>query len=121
MHVLDRDQLRRRDRGLIPRGVGPQLCGLVEHEHGVAAVDVAEAAEDLAGAGADVGAAVPPDLRLVPNAAHAPAPEVPPQRPGDWAPQRGLPGARRTGEAEDRYPGLVFTLEHRQHIDVPFL
>src|SRR6185503_3619914 len=98
-------------RGGIPLRVVAQLVDLVDHEDGVAAVDVPQAADDLPGPGPDVGASMAADLGLVPHAAHAQPHAVAPQRPRDGAPERSLPGPRRPREAEDGTPRVVLQLE----------
>ncbi len=66
------------------------------------------------GQGAHVGAAVAPDLGLVPHPAQGEAHELAPQGPGDGAAQGGLAGARRPHETEDGALHVGFELPHRQ-------
>ena len=90
---------------------------------------------------ADVRAPVPADLRLVVDAAQADAHELPPHRPRDRLPERGLADARRADEAEDRLAArlapaatsrrgaparpaplpLLAELPHREVLDDPIL
>src|SRR5207247_10623443 len=87
--------------------------------------------EDAPGEGADVGAAVAADLRLVAHPAEADAHELAPHRLGDRAPQAGLADAGRADQAEDRgvaalgphraVLALAGQLAHRQALDDPLL
>ena len=76
------------------------LVQLVQHDHGVARAGVAEALDDAARHGADVGAPVAADLGLVVHAAEAEALELPAEGPGNAAAERGLAHAWRADEAE---------------------
>ena len=92
------EQRRRR----IAAVVRAELVDLVEQQDGVHRPGLAHRPGDAAGLGADVGATVPADLRLVVDAAERDADEGPSERPGDRLPERGLADARRTDEGEDR-------------------
>ena len=84
--------------------VRADLVDLIEHEHRIARLRPPEPLDDAAGEGADVGAAVPADLRLVAHPAEGHAPEPPTQGAGDALTQTGLAHARRPDEAEYRLP-----------------
>ena len=73
------------------------------------------------GQGAHVGAAVAPNLRLVPHAAQGEAHELAAQGPGDGAAQGGLAGARRAHEAEDGALHVGLQFPHRQVFQDAFL
>ena len=73
------------------------------------------------GHGADVGAPVAPQLRLVMQAAQAHALELAAQRARDRLTQRGLAHARRPDEAQDRRLRLGVELQDRQVLEDPLL
>ena len=84
--------------GRVAAEVRAHLVDLVDHEQRVVGAGVAQRADDHAGHGADVGAAVPADLGLVAHAADADALELAAQRPRHRAPQRRLADAGRADE-----------------------
>ena len=86
--------------GGIAAEVRTHLVELVDQQHGVHRLRVAERADDRAGHRADVRAPVPADLGFVADAAHGEAAELPPERARDRLAQRGLADARRPDEAE---------------------
>ena len=86
--VLLRVQHLEQGRRRVAAEVRAQLVHLVEHEHRVLALRAAQALDDLAGQGADVGAAVAADLRLVAHAAQADAVELAAHGGGDRPAQR---------------------------------
>ena len=88
--------------GRVAAEVRADLVHLVEHEDRVLALRAAQPLDDLAGQGADVGAAVAADLRLVAHAAQADAVELAAHGGGDGLAEAGLAHARRAHEAEDR-------------------
>src|SRR5216684_7487822 len=88
--------------GRIAAVVRAHLVDLVDHEQGVAGPRVPQRADDRAGHGADVRAAMTADLRLVAHTADADALEGAAESARDRPAQRGLADARRADEAEDR-------------------
>src|SRR5580765_1905678 len=90
---------RRRRIALEPGG---NLVDLVEHEYRVHRTRLLQSLHDPAGDGADVGAAMPADLRLVADAAERDADELPVHRPRDRLAERRLADAWRADEAENR-------------------
>ena len=97
--------------------VRAHLVDLVDHQHRVVRAGVAHRADDRAGHRADVGAAVPADLRLVAHAAHRDALELAAHRLGDRAAQRGLADAGRSDEAEDRGARVRLQLAHGEELE----
>ncbi len=100
--------------GGVAAEVRAELVNLVEHEDGVVGFGLADSLDDAAGERADVGAAVAADLGLVADAAEGDADEFPAERARDGAPERGLAGAGRPDEAEDRPVRVLLQLAHRQ-------
>ena len=115
--VLLRIEHLEQRRGGIAAEVGAELVDLVEHDHRVVRAGGAQALDDAAGQGADVGAAVAADLGLVAHAAERDADELAAQGAGDRAAERGLAGARRADEAEDRPLGVVLQLAHGEELE----
>src|SRR5690606_3335307 len=99
--LLGVEDLEQRGGGIAAE-VAPELVDLVEHEHGIARAGLAEAAQDLAGHRADVGAPVAADLGLVVHAAERDAGELAAERARDRPAEGGLADAGRPHEAEDR-------------------
>ena len=91
--------------------VGAHLVDLVDQEHGVPGLGVAQRADDRAGHRADVRAPVAADLRLVADAADRDADELAPERARDRLAERGLADAGRADEAEDRPARSSFSFE----------
>ena len=79
----------------------------VEHEDGVLGAGLLHRLDDLAGQGADVGAAMAADLGLVAHAAERHADELAAGGLGDGHAERGLADARRPDEAEDGALGIL--------------
>ena len=92
------EQRRRRVAAEVHR----HLVDFVEQEHRVHRAGLLHHLDDLAGEGADVGAAVAADLGLVAHAAERQPDELAVHRARDRLGQRGLADARRAGEREDR-------------------
>ena len=127
--VAERRVLRRvehlEQRGRrIAAPVGADLVDLVEEDHGVHRLRVAQRAHEPARKGADVGAAVAADLGLVTDAAERHADELAVQRPGDRLADRRLAGAGRPDQGEDRArllvdldPPLLAELAHGDVLD----
>ena len=93
------------------------LVDLVEHHHAIAGAGLLDTLDDVAGEGADVGAAMAADFGLVVHAAEADAYERLAHRAGDRLPQRSLADAGRTREAEDGRFALGRELAHGQIFD----
>src|SRR6516165_12485836 len=89
------EQRRRR----IAAEVGTHLVDLVEQEQWIRGLGLAHQLDDFAGHGADIGAAVAPDLGLIVYAAERDAHEVAAGRLRDRLAERGLADARRTDQA----------------------
>ena len=100
--VLFRIQDLEERGGRVAPVVGADLVDLVQHEHRVRRPGLMDALDDPAGHGADVGAAVAPDLGLVPHAPQREPHELAVEGAGDRAAQRRLAHARRPDETEDR-------------------
>ena len=112
--VLFRIEDLEQRRGRVAAEVRAELVDLVEDEHRVAGFGAPQALDDLAGQGADVGAAVTADLGLVAHAAERHPDELAAQRLGDRAGQRRLADPGRADEAEDRPLHAGVQLAHRQ-------
>ena len=97
--------------------VGAHLVDLVDHEHRVVRLGVAQGADDRARHGADVGAAVAADLGLVAHAADADALEPAAQRACDRLAERGLADPGRAGEAEDAAAGVRLELADGEELE----
>ena len=98
LRVEHLEQRRRRVAAEVHR----HLVDFVEQEHRVHRAGLLHHLDDLAGEGADVGAAMAADLRLVAHAAERQPDELAVHRARDRLGQRGLADARRAGEGEDR-------------------
>src|SRR6201999_2408878 len=101
--VQDLQQRRRR----VAAPVGADLVDLVEQDHRVHRPRVAQRAHQAAREGADVRAAVAADLGLVADAAERHAHELAAHGAGDRLADRGLAGAGRADERQDRARALV--------------
>ncbi len=103
-------------RGRVAAEILSEFVDLIQHEERIGCPGSFHRLEDAAGQGADVGSAVTADFGLIPHAAERDAHEFAPQRFGDRLSERGLAGAGRTDEAQDR---LAFLLRfQRAHGDV---
>ena len=96
----------------IPR----QLVDLVQQDQGVLAFGGDHGADDLAGHGADVGAAVAADLGLVPHAAQAEPDVLAVEAFGDGAGDAGLAHARGAHQADDLGLDVGGQLADGQHL-----
>ena len=119
--VLLRVQDLQERRGGIAPEIAAELVDLVEHENRVVGFGPADPLDHAAGQGADVRPPVPPDLRLVADAAQGDPDEFAAQGAGDRVAQGCFAGPGRPGEAEDRAFGVRFQLAHRQVFDDPLL
>ena len=100
--VDERDVLLRvhhfeKRRGRIAAIVLPDLVDLVDHDQRVVHADLDVALDHAARHRADVGLAMPADLRLVGDAADGHAHELAAERLGDRRAEGGLADARRSG------------------------
>ena len=90
--------------------VGAHLVDLVDQQHRVLRLGVAQRADDRAGHRADVRAPVAADLGLVADAADREPLELAADGAGDRLPERGLADSGRADEAEDRTGQVVLQL-----------
>ena len=86
--------------GGVAAEVGADFVEFIEHENGVVAAAFAQFLDDASGQGADVGAAVAPDVGFVADAAERDADEFSAHAPGDALAEGGLADAGRAAEAE---------------------
>ena len=100
--------------GRVAPEIGAQLVDFVKQEQRVARADLVQVLQHFARHGADVGAAVAADLRLVAHAAQRHAHVLAARRLGDGLAQRGLAHARRPHQAQDGGLHLVHALLHRE-------
>ena len=101
-------------------GVG-KLIDLVEDEDRVLRPGPLHALDDPPGERPDVGPSVPPNLRLVFDAAEADPDVLPAQGVRDAFAQARLPGAGWAGEEEDRALLLLLEFHDREVLDDPLL
>ncbi len=104
------EHLEERGRG-VAAPVGADLVDLVQEDHGVHRLRVAERADQAAGHGADVGAAVAADLGLVAHAAQRHAHELAAGRLGNRLADRGLACAGRSDQGQDRAGAAALVLD----------
>ena len=95
------EHLEQRSRG-VAAPVGADLVDLVEHDHRVHRSGIAQGAHEPTRQRADVGAPVAADLGLVADPAERHAHELAVERAGDRLADRGLAGAGRADQREDR-------------------
>src|SRR5439155_21586238 len=107
------EYFQQRRRGIAAE-VHAELVDLVEHEERIVRGGVADALNDAARQGSNVGAAMPADLCLVPHATEREADELAPERARDRLPERSLAGAGWADEAEDRPLRIVLQLAYRE-------
>ena len=88
--------------GWIAAVVGADLVDLVEHENGIRGLGLIDSLDDAAGERADVGSAMPADLRLVAHSTEGDSDELAIESAGDGTAQRCLAYSGRADEAEDR-------------------
>ena len=105
------EHLEQRRRRVAPE-VHRHLVDFVEQEDRVHRAGLLHHLDDLAGEGADVGAAVAADFGLVAHAAERQADELAVHRAGDRLGERGLADSGRSGEGED---GRLRLLDQRAH------
>ena len=100
----------------IPPHVAPDLVHLVEHDHGVHALDLVQGLDDAARHGSHIGATVPADLALVVDAPQRDAGVLAAQGPGDGLAEAGLAHSRRPHEAEDGAAQVGLQLANGQEL-----
>ena len=105
--VLRRVEHLEQRRARVAAPVGADLVDLVEQDHRVHRAGVAQGTHQPARQRADVGAPVAADLGLVAHAAERHAHELAAGRAGDRLADRGLAGAGRADQREDRAGALV--------------
>ena len=91
-------------RGRVAPKILADLVDFIQHEHGVLDLQALEFVDDAPGHGPHVGAAVAPELRLVPEACQGQAHELALQGLGDGLADGSLAGAGRAGEAQHGTP-----------------
>ena len=90
------------------------LVHFVQHEDRIARAGLLHHLDDLAGQGADVGAAVAADFGFIAHAAERHAHKLAAGGLGDGHAQRSLAHARRPHEAQDGSLGILHQAAHRQ-------
>src|SRR5215510_3374334 len=75
---------------------------LIEHEHRIHSAGLLQSLHDASGYGADVRPSMPSNFSFVADTAERHAYELAIHRAGDRLTERGLAGARRSDEAQDR-------------------
>src|SRR5713226_6869998 len=90
------------NRGGLAAEVHRHFVDFIEHEHWVLSPRFFHHLDDLAGQGADVGAAMAADFRLIAHAAERHTHELAAGRLGDRHSERSLAYARRSDEAKNR-------------------
>ncbi len=121
VHVIVREglillriqRLQESRRGVAPV-VGAHLVDFVEKDHRIHGLGMGHRFDEAPRHGADVGAPMPPDFRLIVNASESDACEIAPHRSGDGLGQAGLAHAGRTGEAENGPLRIGGENTHRQ-------
>src|SRR5437588_771312 len=101
-------------RGRVALDAATELVDLVQHHHALAAAGAADALQDIAGQGADIGAAMAADLGLVMHPTEADADEFTPRGARDALPQRGLADPGRPDKAQDGAAAIGLELVDRQ-------
>ena len=126
--VLRRVEHLEQRRRRVAAPVGADLVDLVEQDDRVHRPGVAQRAHEPARQRADVRAPVAADLGLVADAAERHAHELASERTGDRLADRGLAGAGRADEGQDRAgllvrldPALLAQLAHGDVLDDPVL
>ena len=111
--LLGIQHLQQGRTGIAPL-IAADLVHLVQHDHGVHALDLVQGLHDATGHGAHVGAAVAPDLAFVMHAAQGDARVLAPQGPGDGLAQGRLAHARGAHETQDGAAEIGLQLAYRQ-------
>ena len=97
--------------------VGGDFVDFVEQEDGILGARALHVLDDLAGHGADVGAAMAANLGFVAHAAQREAHKLAAGGLGDGHAQRGFAHARRPDEAEDGAFGVLDQLAHGEKFE----
>ena len=118
--LLRVEHLEHRRRGIAAE-VGAHLVELVDQQHGVHRLGVANRTDDAPGHRADVRAPVTADLRLVAHAADRQPRELALERAGDRLAERGLADAGRADETEDLPRRVAAQLRDGEELDDPRL
>ena len=105
--ILFRVEHFQQGRGRVAAEILAELVDLIQHEERVGGPGAFHGLDDSSGQRADVRAAMAADFGLIPHAAQRNAHELASQRLGDGSSQRGLAGAGRTNEAQDRLAFLL--------------
>ncbi len=101
--------------------IGADLVDFVQDKDGVVAAGPADALDDAAGHGPDVGPAVAADFGFIPHPAQGEADKLAPQGPGDGFTQGGFAGTRRADKTQDGTFHIRFQFAHRQKFQDAFL
>src|SRR5580658_7002 len=115
--IEDFEQGRRRVAAEIHR----HLVDFVEHEDRVLGARLLHHLDDLAGQGADIGAAMAADFGLVAHSAKRHADEFSTRGLGDRHTQRSLAHTRRSDEAKNRTLGIFHQLPYGEKFENAFL
>ncbi len=120
-HVLLGVQHLKEGRGRIAAEVHAHLVDFIQQHQRIDDTGPLHRLQDLSRKRSDVGPAVAPDLRFIPNAAQGDADELAAQRPGDGPGQRSLSHAGRADEAEDLSLHLPHEVQHGDVLKNPVL
>ncbi len=112
--VLFRIQYLEHGRGRITPEIGRHLVDLIQQEQGITHPHLGQVLDDLARQGADIGAPVTTDLRLVAHATQGHARELAVGGAGDGPAQGGLAHTGWPHQAQDRALELLHPLLHRE-------
>ena len=112
--LLRVQRFQQRSRRVAPE-VPCQLVDLVQQHQGVRGLGGNHGADDLAGHGTDVGAAVAADLGFVPHAAQTDAHILTAKAFGDGTCNAGLANTRRADQTDDLCLHVRCQLAHGKH------
>ena len=96
---------------------GADLVDLIEHNHRIGDLDLFQGLDKFARQGADIGAAVAFDFRLVAHTAETEAIKLAPQGRGDGFADARFTDARRTDQQQDRAGDLALKGAHGQELE----
>ena len=108
-------------RGRVAPEVGTKFVDLVEHEHRIIGLGLADPLDDPAGHRRDVSSAMASDFGLVVDAAEADPDELAAEGLGDALAEARLARAGGAGEAEDRTLHVLLELADGQVLEDPLL
>src|ERR1700730_3092287 len=94
-----------------------ELVHLVQHEHRVAPAGLALVLLSVPGQGADIGASMTADLRLIVHAAETHPPELESKRLGNALSQRSLADAGRPHETQDGAAAFGVQFSHGEELE----